>query len=46
VSEQEPRDQPQTDEEMEDLDVPEEQTDDVTGGKKRFGSPEGMRGDQ
>jgi hypothetical protein len=33
VSEQELRDQPQTDEEMEDLDVPEEQTDDVTGGR-------------
>ena len=43
MSEQEPRDTPKTDEEMEDLDVPEEQTDDVTGGKKRFGAPEGER---
>jgi hypothetical protein len=42
VSEQEPRDEPQTEEEVQDLDVPEEQTDDVTGGKKR--EQEGARG--
>lgn len=44
MSEQEPRDEPQPQEEMEDLDVPEEQTDDVTGGKKRWGEQEGARG--
>jgi hypothetical protein len=45
VSEQEQRDESQTDEEVQDLDVPEEQTDDVAGGKKRYGQPEGMRGE-
>jgi hypothetical protein len=44
LSEQEPRDEPQTDEEMQDLDVPEEQTDDVTGGKKGLRESEGARG--
>jgi hypothetical protein len=47
VSDQERTDEPQekNEEEMQDLDVPEEQTDDVTGGKKRFGGAErGTRG--
>jgi hypothetical protein len=35
VSEQEQRDEQQPDEEIEDLEVSEEQTDDVTGGAKR-----------
>lgn len=35
MSEQEQRDEPQTDEQIEDLDVSEEQTDDVTGGAAR-----------
>jgi hypothetical protein len=33
VSDQEQRDEPQTEEEIKDLDVSEEQTDDVTGGR-------------
>jgi hypothetical protein len=39
MSEQEPREGQPTDEEIQDLDVSEEQTDDVTGGARREGRP-------